>query len=214
MGAVFLGSLILGVLDTIARERDLSRLAMTDPLTGLLNRRGLGSAYEAWQRQAGERGGALIATIDIDPVKQFDDEHGHPAGDLAPTAVARAIRDHRRDGDLGACIGGDEFLMGIRDAAPHDSRLIRRRIHRGLAELHVSNDTGDRRPIGLSIGSDYVPASAPLLGGPRLPDEQMDREKAPLSGRAVARRAGDALGARRRPRPYGDRPASPPPTRA
>ncbi|WP_165455794.1 GGDEF domain-containing protein [Paracoccus subflavus] len=177
VGAVFLGTLILGVLDTISREKTFSRLAMTDPLTGLLNRRGLDTAYEAWQQGAHSRAGALIVTIDIDAFKQFNDENGHPLGDKALIAVADAIRDSLRDGDLGARIGGDEFLMVVRDVAPDDSRLIRSRIHGTLAEVHVATRTGDRRPIRLSIGSSYILASAPLRDGSNLSDQQMYREK-------------------------------------
>lgn len=61
--------------------------------------------------------------------------------------------------------------------AADDSRLTRSRIHSTLADVHVVTRTGDRQPIRLSIGSNYVRASAPLRDGLSLSDQQMYREK-------------------------------------
>lgn len=95
--------------DSLAR---LERMAMTDPLTGLLNRRGFEADLKrtlAAARRYTERG-ALIY-IDLDEFKAINDTHGHEAGDAVLVAVADALGRNVRDGDRVARLGGDEFCV-------------------------------------------------------------------------------------------------------
>lgn len=105
----------------IARERLVSQLqqanaelltqALTDPLTGLMNRRALVLEFER-QRATAQRTGhwLLVAAIDLDGFKGINDQHGHEAGDALLRGVALALRKALRGGDVLARMGGDEFV--------------------------------------------------------------------------------------------------------
>ena len=90
---------------------ELSRLALSGPLTGLPNRRAL--MLELTRLfSLSERAGhpVLIAFVDLDGFKAINDEHGHEAGDRLLTAMARQLSETLRGGDLLARFGGDEFV--------------------------------------------------------------------------------------------------------
>jgi diguanylate cyclase (GGDEF)-like protein/PAS domain S-box-containing protein len=94
-----------------ARARALDAAARTDPLTGLLNRRGLDLEIEAIRR--GRRAGEMFAVlhIDLDRFKPVNDVFGHAAGDHLLREVAGILRASVRRGDLVARVGGDEFAV-------------------------------------------------------------------------------------------------------
>ncbi|HEY2321195.1 MAG TPA: sensor domain-containing diguanylate cyclase [Solirubrobacteraceae bacterium] len=91
---------------------DLADAAQTDPLTGLPNRR----AWDAQVKRASGDGSRLVvAMIDFDHFKTFNDTYGHPAGDRLLKATAAAWRDQLRGDDLLARLGGEEFGLLLRD---------------------------------------------------------------------------------------------------
>ena len=96
-----------------ARRRQLGEQAVTDPLTGVANRRKMDEMLAVeWER--GRREGTPVAAlvIDIDFFKKYNDHYGHPAGDECLKAVARAIDDLcLRPGDLACRWGGEEFFV-------------------------------------------------------------------------------------------------------
>jgi len=102
-------------------ERDsLRSLAHTDPLTGLLNRRGLGEAAPRLLAHVPAARCVAVYLIDLDGFKQVNDRLGHEAGDLLLVGVATRLRGQVRDGDLLCRLGGDEFVVvvdGLADAA-------------------------------------------------------------------------------------------------
>src|SRR4051794_5800686 len=104
------------------------QLARIDPLTGLANRRALTEALgvHVGGRRATDRGGLLV--LDVDDFKLVNTEHGHPGGDAALVAVARALRSTARDVDLPARLGGDEFALIVRDAAPAGMAALAERV--------------------------------------------------------------------------------------
>src|SRR5207237_3231974 len=93
-------------------ERDLSRLALGDDLTGLANRRAFVTVGEQLLRVA-ERAGetVLLVYADLDGMKSINDRHGHAAGDEALRQAAQLLRETFREADLVARIGGDEFCV-------------------------------------------------------------------------------------------------------
>ena len=95
--------------ESVLRD-ELATLARTDPLTGLLNRRGLAEALERETARA-RRTGATVALVllDLDRFKVLNDSHGHPAGDAALVTVAEILRQGLRAGDVAGRWGGDEF---------------------------------------------------------------------------------------------------------
>ena len=96
---------------------ELARQAVSDPLTGLTNRRGF-DAY--WQREISRssRYSTPIALVmfDIDHFKAINDTHGHSVGDSVLIAVSSIIAGHLRQSDLLARVGGEEFALALPNA--------------------------------------------------------------------------------------------------
>ncbi|HWT93696.1 MAG TPA: PAS domain S-box protein, partial [Solirubrobacteraceae bacterium] len=95
-------------------EDGLRHLANHDPLTGLLNRRGLEAALDdhvAQVRRYGPQGALMV--VDLDGFKSVNDRLGHQAGDELIIATAKALRERVRDTDVVARLGGDEFAVLI-----------------------------------------------------------------------------------------------------
>ncbi|WP_342148295.1 diguanylate cyclase domain-containing protein [Methylorubrum sp. SB2] len=91
------------------RTRDLERLAVTDPLTGLSNRRALDEALVEAVREEGA--GFSLILADIDHFKAINDRHGHAVGDAVLVALAGALGDAARPGDRLGRWGGEEFVI-------------------------------------------------------------------------------------------------------
>lgn len=93
-------------------HRDMSRMALTDALTGLANRTALANAMAAAldEARSGQRAPALLL-LDMDSFKQVNDSFGHDAGDRVLTVVANRLKSIVRDGDTVARLGGDEFAI-------------------------------------------------------------------------------------------------------
>jgi diguanylate cyclase (GGDEF)-like protein len=113
-------------------QRRLAEEVLTDPLTGLPNRR-------AWDRvlrertAAGDMAGRLcLAILDLDHFKRVNDAHGHPAGDEVLRAAGQVISGGLRETDFVARLGGDEFglLLPVRDEAM--ARAVVERVRTGL----------------------------------------------------------------------------------
>src|SRR5262245_12842763 len=98
----------------LKRTRDmLERLASVDSLTGVANRRRFDVALdEEWRRCQRGRSWLSLAIVDVDHFKQFNDRHGHLAGDGLLRRIATSFTQYtRRAGDLVARYGGEEFAM-------------------------------------------------------------------------------------------------------
>lgn len=90
----------------------LERLANTDPLTGLLNRRGMLPRVAAMLDEAADTGDAVVVSlVDIDYFKSVNDTRGHAAGDTVLTTVAEAISARVPEDGVVARLGGEEFLV-------------------------------------------------------------------------------------------------------
>ncbi len=149
---------------------DAEARAMTDPLTGLPNRRRFDDfAHEmAGRRRAGDRVGVLM--IDLDHFKRLNDELGHPSGDRVLVAVGRAIAGAVRDIDLPARVGGEEFAVILRD--PSAATDVAERLRASIAAIDLSAQGIPRvtASVGVAVAAD--------------PSEQVP---------ALVRRADDAL---------------------
>jgi len=135
-----------------ARIAELEAQVTTDPLIGLLNRRGLerqfGAALSAARRHGHE---GLVVFIDVDGFKSINDRHGHPAGDLVLYEIARTIAANVRDSDLVARVGGDEFVAVLVNATPEEARSRGYRLKRLLDNLTVDAQ-GRRIAVRASVG--------------------------------------------------------------
>ena len=151
--AIMLGAALMLLLGTMAlqqvqRGRRLKRLAMTDDLTGLPNRRGVLDALERGLRARQQDGRPLaVVVFDIDHFKRINDLHGHHGGDRVLEDVAALVRaEVPASGSVGR-FGGEEFLV-VLPGLDHAGALA-------LAErlrLAVSSGVGDGPRVTISLG--------------------------------------------------------------
>src|SRR5215203_2114054 len=105
-----------------AEVRALARLARTDPLTGLANRRGWDEQLSRELARAQRSAAALsIALLDLDDFKSFNDAHGHQAGDRLLVEAAAAWRGQLREVDVLCRWGGDEFAVLLPDCSASEA---------------------------------------------------------------------------------------------
>ncbi|MCS6921447.1 MAG: GGDEF domain-containing protein [Elioraea sp.] len=135
-----------------ARIRELERLAEADPLTGLLNRRGLARRLtERLAEAARHREPGVLMFCDMDGLKAINDRLGHAAGDAAILATARAIRDAVRATDTVARIGGDEFAVVMARLDAERGLALAARLAAAVRRTPFEWQ-GERVSLGLSVG--------------------------------------------------------------
>ncbi|MDO8593101.1 MAG: GGDEF domain-containing protein [bacterium] len=124
--------------------------AVTDPLTGLLNRRQLFLTLEAEiQRARRYKHNTQIMFMDVDNFKKFNDRYGHSAGDKVLTMVAEVLRSCVRKYDTAARLAGDEFMLILPETSLEFSLKIGERILEKIKKLEVG---GGSLQISASIG--------------------------------------------------------------
>jgi diguanylate cyclase (GGDEF)-like protein len=145
------------------------RMAMLDPLTGLLNRRALGEfAHQALYGEPGETEPVTVVVIDCDGFKELNDTYGHTAGDHVLQMLARTLQYETRKNDLVARIGGDEFVVVLRGTTAAEAKSIMERVE-ALFETHVRNaGYACTISVGYSPSSDQTESIEALM-------EQADR---------------------------------------
>ena len=119
-------------------NRRLNELSSCDELTGLYNRRGFLQEAAA-HLESGLGGNHLVAYIDMDNLKTINDQFGHEEGDAAIRIVARVLQDSVRERDIVCRLGGDEFLLLVKDASGSLLEVLERRFAENLRlamELH------------------------------------------------------------------------------
>ena len=140
----------------------LEQLTLTDPLTGLANRRRLtGELEAAWLRalRSGEPIG--LAMIDIDNFKKYNDHYGHQGGDECLRLVARALAGSVRACDLVARYGGEEFSIIMPATGPAGAYQVAERARQAVAGLREPHALTDGGIVTISVG---VTAIAPVTG--------------------------------------------------
>lgn len=125
----------------VALERQLSRLANTDPLTGLPTKRTFDEHFvKEWHRS--ERYGLPLSFVitDIDFFKRINDTFGHPAGDQVLKGVAAALKDSCRMSDFHCRYGGEEFCALLPETDESQAAIWADRLRRRLANLEFKFD--------------------------------------------------------------------------
>jgi len=143
---------------------------VTDPLTGLANRRGLErSGVSRWEQQARAHRPLALLVIDVDHFKRINDTQGHAAGDAVLRRLAEVVSADLRSGDLAVRMGGEEFLV-LCDTTPLNAAIVAERL-RATIERELA-------PVTVSIGVHVA-----------LPEERQDPLAAIWSAVDVADRA-------------------------
>jgi diguanylate cyclase (GGDEF)-like protein len=167
---------------------DLAKMAVTDALTGLGNRRRLEKALNVETSRLAASGGLLsVIILDIDFFKRFNDLYGHTAGDRCLTMVAAALnRAVHHASDLTIRYGGEEFACVLPETQHEDAMVIAQAIRERVEALSIPHSGSDVAPtVSVSVGV----ATAPCVPGAspeawiRAADKQLYLAKA--AGRNV-----------------------------
>jgi diguanylate cyclase (GGDEF)-like protein len=129
----------------------LAELSITDPLTGLANRRKLAETLdEELLRARRTRAPLSLSMVDIDHFKWYNDQHGHQAGDRCLQRVATELRHAARDSDLVARYGGEEFAVIMPATARAAARETAERLRIAISDL--AEPVTDNRVVTASVG--------------------------------------------------------------
>jgi len=143
---------LAGSLDTLggtlrALRARIDGLALHDPLTGVLNHRGLHDAlHELLDGARDRREKVAVVVLDIDRFEELNDAAGHAAGDEALRLAARMLQGELRPGDVCGRIGGDEFLLALPDSDAWGADRVVERLRGALAAAPLAEG-------GLAVGA-------------------------------------------------------------
>ena len=137
--------------------KQVSRLAMTDPLTKLANRGAFIDALaSAFSHQVRHHLPVALISLDLDGFKQINDRYGHATGDAALVTVARTLRDTIRLEDFAARLGGDEFALICNCSHGHDGHEMAERIRAAIEEAMQRKGWAITASVGFEVYTDSV----------------------------------------------------------
>lgn len=156
-----IGQQVAAVIHTVQLHTETRHLAVTDPLTGLHNRRHFLEKLREHVARADRYGEELaLLLLDCDQLKTINDRHGHHAGDRALQEVGDLLRHSLRETDETARIGGDEFAALLLNADPDLTRQVIDRLQTDIGDLHLVTGEGEAVDVHASTGVAFYPADA------------------------------------------------------
>lgn len=176
----------------------VQHLANTDPLTGALNRRRFFELAEQEFVKAQEGGAPFsVILLDVDDFKQFNDRHGHKAGDAALLFAAETCKSSLRTDDIFCRLGGEEFVAALPNTFPGDARDVAERLRCAIQDASLSAVVGlrpDPPPaVTVSVGvANYEPSCNSLDALIERADQAMYEAK--NTGRNQVREWGEMKG--------------------
>ena len=170
----------IGLVDITDRkyaELELARLARTDMLTGVTNRRHFFELAEVEYKRFKRYGHPLaILLMDIDHFKQINDTHGHLAGDFVLKSVAAMCQEALRNTDLFARYGGEEFICLLYEVTQEQACETAERIRRVIEAATMDFD-GKTIPLTASIGLAFAQVDQTLEAVIHYADQALYRSK-------------------------------------
>ena len=153
--------------------------SLTDPLTGLLNRRALQQELSrALDSSLDTPVRLVVLMLDLDGLKQFNDTFGHHVGDRAIREVGRVMRARLRHDDLCARYAGDEFVVVLRGCDRVEAQARARDLQDAVAAVRIDVRTGESLNLSISVGAAAYPddgrAQEALIA---VADSRMYRDK-------------------------------------
>ena len=140
----------LGVNAQLKRAHDeVERLAFSDQLTGLANRRQFLERLEPCLADA--RGSTCVLLLDADHFKSINDTRGHSVGDAALVAIADALRSTIRERDLAARLGGEEFAVLAPATTFKHALVLAERVRAAIEAAHVDGQPGLRLTVSIGV---------------------------------------------------------------
>ncbi len=157
----------------------LENQSIRDALTGLFNRHFMQITLDRELARASRSGTTLaLSMLDVDHFKQFNDTHGHGAGDAMLQAIAGAFQRNVRTEDTVCRYGGEEFVIILPGVTPEIARIQAERIRDAVAELSIPLDNGASGHATVSIGIAVFPSDAGDAGSLlRKADQALYRAK-------------------------------------
>ncbi len=187
---------VAGLFIVLLRSRvarlihQLGEAARIDPLTGLLNRRGFQDAIERELSRA-QRNDRPVSVLqaDCDLFKSYNIRLGNEAGDAALVRIGRILADDRRQVDMAARIGGEEFAVILPDTDQHEAFLVAERLRMRIGEAFAHEPL----PLTVSLGVVTHPVHAPTSEALQLAAENalyaakvLGRDRSVLHSKEVA----------------------------
>jgi len=146
----------------LANQR-LEHMALNDPLTELLNRRGLQDVLTHEVARAHRSGSNLVVLlIDLDDFKKINDNQGHSAGDAVLKEIALRMKRSLRSTDYAARVGGDEFLILLPDTIPAEGMKIAEVVRGAICDKPI-DASGTALTATASVGVISVPPNAQTI---------------------------------------------------
>jgi diguanylate cyclase (GGDEF)-like protein len=160
-----------------ARAEAADQAALTDPLTGLANRRRLDDFIRSTTLDQVAAGRDIcVALVDIDHFKQINDRFGHPMGDQVLRSLAAMLRRNTRTTDLAARFGGEEFVILFASSCAKEARQACERIRSEVEHFHWAG-IHPQLSVTISIGVSRLPHGADVHAGLEIADKALYRAK-------------------------------------
>jgi two-component system cell cycle response regulator len=202
-----------GPLQMTTLYEDTRRMATTDALTGLLNRRAFIEAVERERARSDRHAFPMsVLLLDVDHFKRINDVHGHGCGDAVLQGVARVLEGVARRSDFVGRWGGEEFVVALPQTGEAGARVAAERLRRALAAAMHSGPPPDCRPLqvtgSIGIASSEAPWSIDALVG--AADEAMYAAKSRGRNRveSATRHCEEGDAGEPRDPPHGDAPGT------
>ncbi len=160
------------------RVRDGLQMAVTDPLTGLFNRRyAMSHLTLIRDRAIASNRGFAVMLLDLDRFKSVNDTHGHAAGDEVLKSVTRTIQAHLRNVDLIARVGGEEFLAVLPEITPEAALKAAERLREAVAAQPIPLPTpaAPTKTLIQTVSIGLVSFCSGPSGSPETLSELLDR---------------------------------------
>jgi diguanylate cyclase (GGDEF)-like protein len=175
------------ITDLTNKAAMLERLATTDPLTGLYNRRHFLGALDAeWSRFQRYYRSVSVLMLDIDHFKSVNDRYGHAVGDEAIKAVAAACNEGKRKSDLVGRIGGEEFAILLPETSLSRATLVAERIRKRAMAIRLN---AHQIQFGVTVSIGIAEAAVSMSGIDALmgaADQALYQAKAEGRNRCIA----------------------------
>lgn len=175
IGATLFGGLMERERIIAFQYRRMRDEAVTDPLTGLLNRRGFTRIIDHIPEEIMRKAGAVLV-VDLDRFKAINDTYGHDTGDSVLVSVAEQMKSCVRKSDVVARFGGEEFVVLLPEISEQEARQIAERLRETVCAIRVTLD-GDAMPVTTSVGGHWDRNGINLLTALRLADRALYRAK-------------------------------------
>jgi diguanylate cyclase (GGDEF)-like protein len=165
----------------VAKQKELLRLSVADPLTAIANRRSFDEALEReWRQVLVDRTTLALLLIDVDYFKPFNDGYGHLTGDRCLRLVAEVLSSGaRRAGETIARYGGDEFVILLPRTDPERASALARHLCKRVGEMSLPHAHSNVAPyVTISIGVASISMAHQtnqLAAGPTVLIEAADR---------------------------------------